>query len=267
MEFSKEDQNTFLMVAAILVVCIVTLIVIIGILWGIIQEPLKNTIENAAQFFQTTDRPIDYNFKIPVAEAQPAPQPSPEPQPAPQAEENSSAQQTQNSAIKYDLPFRGAQVLGVSTREISAESLVQEVEKAQHLTGSNVTQVKFNLKVPAIGMDAPAMHGSDMQFILQNGFLIYPGSMVLGDGSMILVCYRSQFPSSDPKSCWNLDKLQKDDEIIIDNYGSEIKYKIIGTNILNFSGNFLYKIPEEGNYLQIVTNDGENRLVILAEKI
>lgn len=265
MEFSKEDQNTFLMVAAILVVCIVTLIVIVGIVWGIIQEPLKNTIENAAQFFQVNDRAIDYNFKVPIAEAQPAQQIVPEPQPVSQEPVNSN-QVVQNSAIKYDLPFRDAKILGINSQEISSNALVQEVKKSRHLTGVDVTQVKFNVKVPSIGMNAPAMHGNDMEYILQNGFLIYPGSMILGDGSIILVCYRSQFPSNNPKSCWNLDKLQKDDEIVLDNFGSEIKYKIIGTNLLNFTGDFLYKIPQDKNYLQIITNDGDKRLVILASR-
>lgn len=257
MKFSKDDQNTFLLVAAILVVCIIAIVVMVGLIWGIIAKPVGETVSSVANFLnQKPEAPLNYNFKIPAA---PVVEASPQPQAQDSSDQNAQPQ-------KYELPYRDAQILGVSTQSISQDPLVIETTKYRYATSNDLTQTKFNVKIDAIGMNAPAMHGSDVEFILQSGFLIYPGSDLSMDGSIILVCYRTQFKSSDPKSCWYLDKLQKDDEIIIDNFGSETKYKIIGTNYLNFSGDFLYQKSAEDKYLQIVTNDGNNRIVILAER-
>lgn len=258
MKFSKEDQNTFLLVAAILVVCIVAIIVMVGLIWGVVAKPIGDTISNVSEFFKIQE-PLNYNFPIPEV---PVTQ-----EPVANDQNNIEDSEGSEPSIKYDMPYKEAQILGAYTENINREPLVIETAKSRYTTSNSLTQVKFNVRIPSIGMNAPAMHGNNIEFILQSGFLIYPGSDLSMEGSIILICYRSQFKSTDPKSCWYLDKLQKDDEIVIDNFGSETKYRIIGTNIINFNADFLYQKPADDKYLQIITNDGNNRLIILAERI
>ncbi len=255
MNFSKEDQNTFLLVAAILVVCIVTVIIIFNLIWGIIAQPINDGINSVGNFFRI-QQPVDYNFQVPAVSAIETPQ----------ANQNQNDSE-QTNAIKYEMPYKNAQVLGSTSVNISKEPILKEALASRIQTGNNLTQIKFRVEIPSIGLDSPAMHGSDAQFILQNGFFIYPGSNLINKGEIILLCYRSQFKSTDPRSCWYLNKLSINDEIILDNSnGSTSTYKIIGTNTFNFSSDFIYKINNDENYLQIVTNDGKNRIVILAVK-
>jgi LPXTG-site transpeptidase (sortase) family protein len=68
MTVNREDQNTFLMIFVILVVCLIALVAILSTVWQIIRVPVEDFFEGIS--YQTKlNQPKDYNFTIPQAQA------------------------------------------------------------------------------------------------------------------------------------------------------------------------------------------------------
>lgn len=72
----KEDRNTFLLVAIILIVCIVSLVAIFNIVWGLIVDPIKDATAQTTEAFVMLqgEKTADYNFDVPELEADEVPQ-------------------------------------------------------------------------------------------------------------------------------------------------------------------------------------------------
>lgn len=63
----KDDRNTFLLVAIILIVCIVSLVAIFNILWRVIADPIVIAYDKlvSATFVVQGAKTADYNFEVP----------------------------------------------------------------------------------------------------------------------------------------------------------------------------------------------------------
>lgn len=63
----KESQNTFILVAIILVVCLSAIIAILGGIISLVREPLGTITDEVGEFFRRAGS-YDYNFEIPKIE-------------------------------------------------------------------------------------------------------------------------------------------------------------------------------------------------------
>lgn len=69
MKPNKESQNTFILVAIILVVCLSAIIAILSGIISLVREPLGTISEEISEFFRRAGS-YDYNFEIPNIDEQ-----------------------------------------------------------------------------------------------------------------------------------------------------------------------------------------------------
>jgi len=60
---NKEDRFMFLLVIIVLIVSLITLIVLFGIVWSFISQPLQFVL-NEISLFLSKNRVLDYNFPL-----------------------------------------------------------------------------------------------------------------------------------------------------------------------------------------------------------
>ncbi len=277
MKFNKEDQNTFLMILAILIVCIITLVVVFNGVWLLIREPLNYTMNNLNHFFKSTVQSYDYNFQVPpssvkAAEAIKVPEVIVKPtqnNPQDQTQTNTQdSQQNKNTAKPFELPV-------VSQEEIAQlkrlpDYIIFDAKKLGYGLGQETSQVRFSVEIPKLKINSPAISGTTSSNLLEKGFWIAPDSKLGNSGEIILLCYRRYFGTDNPKSCLFLDKIELNDEINIKTSQTSIKYSVVGINEFNENDPLIYK-ASDNNYLKIVTvapiDGNQKRLVILAKKV
>lgn len=265
MKFNKEDQNTFLMILAILIVCIITFVVVFNGIWQLVREPLNFTMNNISYFFKSSVQTYDYNFQIPQGTVKAEEVNNPITQEQTPAQNNN--QNGNNEPKPFELP-------NVSDEEISqlkrlTDYILFDAKKLGYGLGQETSQVRFTLEIPKLKVISPAISGTDSNNLLEKGFWITPDSKLGDNGEIVLLCYRRFFGAYDPKSCFFLDKFSQGDELNIKTSQTTIKYSVVGINVFNENDPLIY-MASDNNYLKIVAVepiDGNNqRIVVLAKK-
>lgn len=290
---SKQDRNTGFTIAIVLIVCTLSLIVVGASLWRII-EPGFNT---AMQFFgfQVQLATVDYNFDVPPRQdtvvnppapeplPQPAPNPTPQPQPQPELVDTPTPTLDEYVYVlpqpplivpanySYNFPVPTLAAANESISNGFRDSILGDAQLAGYGQGGDVPQSNLTILIDKIGVKSPVLQGLGGDNLLDLGFWVYPGSYPIGEGEMVLLCHRRFFGPYDPRTCWNIDYMAIGDEITIRNPGSEAKYRVVSTSIVDDQDAAIYNISDTQNYLKIVTchplYSNEQRFVVLAELI
>lgn len=263
MALSKDDQNTFIMIAGVLIVCVIALIAVLASIWQLIREPVNRAIFEIGDFFRL--QTLDYNFAvdytIPVTPPPPPPTPEPVAQPAPIPDDlnyNFALNLIDNDANLNNNPN--------VTSAIYTDAKLLEIQG----NGEQVIQGNLSILIPKLKVNSPIVQGLNSEELLKQGFWVVPSNRKLGVGEIIMLCNRRFFGPFDSKSCWFLDQISKNDEIIVNVDGESLRYFVVGISVYNSRDPLIYSSSETQDFIKIVTTDplysNENRLVVLAQR-
>src|SRR6187551_2172910 len=106
MAVSRDDQNTFLMIGGVLIICLIALIAVVSSIWALIREPVNSVINTVSTFIRI--QTLDYNFTLPAqytaSAPPPSPKPTPSPTPSPIALPNINISSSEDKDIDYNFP-------------------------------------------------------------------------------------------------------------------------------------------------------------------
>lgn len=283
----KDDRNTLLLVVFILIVCLVSLIAIFTLVWKIIANPVRETV-NAVNEFLQGEPEYDYNFDVPEADAESKNKGKSESedktendkdekrQEEAKVEENKEAEEkTPDPVIVYDYNFP------VPEKPANAEidqallsypdAIVTDAQLAGYGTGTDTPQINMQIIIPRINVNSPVWQGLGANDLLQKGFWVHPASSTLGQGEVIMLCHRRYFGPYDPRSCWFIDQMQKGDEIYLKYFDSSLRYEVVGVNVFEGDDPLIYSINTTEDYIKLVTctplYSNTNRIVVLARRV
>lgn len=260
MAVSRDDQNTFLMIGGVLIICLIALIAVISSIWSLIRTPVNAVINTVSTFIRV--QTLDYNFPLPTVIAVTPNPPSSNPTPV-----NIPAINITFGSYVKDIDYNFPVDNSVSNQfEDALYSDTQVIE-----LGKNLVQKNLSIQIPTLNIDSPIVQGTDSENLLKEGFWVLPSERKLGKSEVILNCSRRYFGPTDPKSCWFLDKISIGNAITIKYNDLTLTYKVVGMNRFKAEDPLVYKANENEDLLRIVTTDpldsNENRLVVLAERV
>ncbi len=263
MAVSRDDQNTFLMIGGVLIICLIALIAVISSIWALIRDPVNSVINTVSTFIRV--QTLDYNFALPTPVAV-VPTPSPTPTPINIPNINIFLGSNYEKDIDYNFPVDNS----ISSR--FEDALYSDTQITQIINnGQTLEQKDLSIQIPTLNINSPILQGSDSESLLKEGFWVIPSERKFGQSEVILVCSRRYFGPTDPKSCWFLDKITTGSPITITYNNLTLTYKVVGINRFTADNPLVYKANNSEDLIRIVTTDplesNVNRLVILAERI
>lgn len=246
MAVSREDQNTFFLIGAILIVCLIAIIAIFSGVWALLREPVERIGNEIGEFVRVT-RIYDYNFAIPQVSAE-----------APVQEETSN----NNSDGNYNFQTGNKSYEGAI---LSQDELIRKDR------GEDIHSADLNIEIPKIAVNSKILQGNNSSELLKQGFWVAPISNTLGKGQILLFCERTYFGQNDPRSCWFINTLEQGDDIIIKVNDEEVKYKVLSSDIVEADNELIYQLNPNNDLIKIVTftprETGEKRLEIIAIRV
>lgn len=285
MTLSREDQNTFLMIAIILIISIIALIAVASGIWALIKEPVNSIITSLRETIQL-NQVYDYNFEIPdeaLAQNQNNVQQDLNNQTSNANKKNNQGDtDTIASELEVNYNFQIPEKKNTTNQTNTQNSKPQtfksyeaailttdELERIQN--GEDIGMPDLRVQISKINVNSQILQGLNSDEVLKNGFWVAPISNTLGKGEVLLFCHRTYFGASDPRGCWFLDRLSTNDEIIIHFYNDTLKYRVTGVNVFNADDPSLYQLDENRDLIKIITftprDTGAQRLVVLAKRV
>ncbi len=246
---SKDDRNTAIIIAVVLVVCTISLVVIGGYLWQLIYPGLKSTTNSIGLFVKINT--TNYNFAVPKLST---------------ASSSNGNTQTPAFQLPAGYTYNFTVPAGYSAGSNGVTGIVdQAILRDANNQGLNsntiLTQPDGFISIPILGTKA-TIYAGNAGDELTLGFWEYPAS-----NRQIFLCQRRYFAETDPRSCWDLDRLVVGNEIFLSRGDSTFRYVVTSVNTLTNVGNFMYKTASPLD-LQIITSyplvSGSDRLVITA---
>lgn len=241
MAINRDDQNTFIMIFAILIVCIIAVVAIINSFWQIVKAPLENVIAEIQKFI-----PISRNYNFIVPALTPEVTQTPESTPTPTSENIVLPTVTTEPVQTLDYNFN------VNTNsQIQPVAFLEGAKRAVNDLYTKFIEAGFdqlangNIFIPRLNVS------SEISDNFQSGFSGFTSS-----SGKYLFCFRT------PTTCSFLDRLQRGDEIYIDQETFSVK------GMGSFSPNLESIVEEnEGNQVKIITLDSnENKVFVLYAK-
>jgi len=274
MALSREDQNTFLTIAVILIVCVISILAVFNIIWEIVQPPIS-TILNTINQELLKNRSVDYNFPVPEKAI---------------SEDTKESLSFEPEFIEEEIEEEILPNYIVKAKELNFNFLIPEKKDSfwekelQFFPDAILSDLKFATKeitsigegslkliIPKIGIDSPIVQGSDAETLLKKGFWVYPGSYPLGKGEIVLLCHRRHWGPYHPSSCWYIDKLSQGDSIIVEYNFQPLMYTVVGTKIYEAEDPLIYTIANDQDYIKISAchplGSNKQRFVVLAKRI
>ncbi|MFS8130834.1 MAG: sortase [Candidatus Dojkabacteria bacterium] len=263
MAVSRDDQNTFLMIGGVLIICLIALIAVISSIWALIRQPVNAVLNSVSTFVRI--QTLDYNFALPTAVAV-SPTPTPGTTPIAIPTINLTLGYSAEKDIDYNFP------VATSISTLFGDALYTNTQlKDMSNKGEIVAQKDLSIQIPSINVNSPILQGLDSDTLLKQGFWVIPSERKIGESEVIMVCNRRFFGPSDPKSCWFLDKITKESTITLTYNSLVLTYKVVGINRFSADDPLIYKASDTEDLLRIVTTDplesNANRLVVLAERV
>jgi LPXTG-site transpeptidase (sortase) family protein len=252
MAISRDDQNTFIMIIGVMIICIIALCAVMNTIWMIIRQPVNNIINGITTAIHL--QRLDYNFDIPDVEGLPEPT-----QPGNNSGNNGNGNQNQTQ------PEFPAEIKSYS----GALYTLDEINEIT-MRNSTVSQTDLSISISSIGVSADLFQGEPVEDYLKQGFWVSPTESELGDGEIVFFCNRRYFGSTDGRGCWNIDKLKISDEIVLQYENTLLEYKVIGTNVFQANDPLIYEINPDEDLLKIITTHplegNTERYVVLARR-
>lgn len=211
----SENQGVILTISVVVLVCVIALV---GVVYAFIQT-LKSLQFNGTMSALEPDREVtllqtknNFNFAIPKAEVKQEP-PKIETTPTNTTDSKNSDTKTQEANTSDTGDKKDS-----NKKEYNYNFPIPEAEV-------NLPQIK-NIQIPSINYNSPVIISNDGDSAIDYGAWFYPSGHPLA-GESIFLCHRRYFKSSDPKSCWNLDKVKTNADLYITFAdGSQANYKI-----------------------------------------
>jgi len=241
---SKDDRNTAIIVAVVLVICTISLIVIGGYVWRLIAPGFNATIGSVSLFVRVNN--TNYNFPVPKKTAL------------------SSSGTTFILPTNYTYNFFVPPAAGIAagTTGVVDQAILSDARLQGYGDASVLTQADGFLSIPLLDVAAPIYLGN-IGNELNLGFWEYPV-----ENGLIFLCQRQYFAPGNPYSCWDLDQLKIGNEIFLNRGGENFRYVVKAVTFLTNVEGFIYGETENIHELQIVTShpleSGQDRLVITA---
>lgn len=274
----KNNRSVFLMVALVVIVCVAALVVISSFAWRIIERPVNRVISEISKVIRVNT--TDYNFAIPTVNASEQPTPN-EQQPTTNDEPDPiSLEDSFNASVKdvvadkaYNYNFR------VPRRDDSVDAsqfrirdaILDDALVASFASNLGDAQTKIKIQIPSIGVDSPAWQGLGAEDLLLKGFWVYPSSTNPGVGEIAMLCHRRYFGPNDPRTCWYLDKVQKEDPIYMMYEETVLEYRVTDVIVLEANDPEIYNLSATEDSIRIVTctplYSDTHRLVVKAERV
>ncbi len=240
MAISREDQNTFIMIAGVMIVCLIALCAVTNTIWQLIRVPVTNFVESVATTIRLQS--LNYNFDIPPVDdiANPTPTPT-------------------NPTFPDEIKSYPDAIYTID--EINVFTLA----------GQKPAQKNLKIGIASINVSANLYQGEPSEEFLKEGFWVSPTESELGDGETVFFCNRRFFGPNDARGCWNIDKVNVSDSIVITFENSALEYKVIGTNIFNADDALIYQVNPDKDQIKIITThpleSNSQRFVVLAERV
>ncbi len=237
MAINRDDQNTFIMIFAILIVCIIGVVAVINSFWLIIKAPLENVIAEIQKFI-----PVRRNYNFIVPSITPELTLTPENTPTPTTEAVISPTETTAlvKALNYNFSIdTNTQILPVTFSKEAKNTLTELYEKFKEAGFEQLTQ--GNISIPRLNVSSEISNNIQGKF---SGFKDTSGRY--------LFCLRTA------ATCSFIDRLQSGDEIYIEQEIFAVKGKG------SFSPN-LESVVEESEEIQIkmITLDRDQNKVFV----
>ena len=131
-----------------------------------------------------------------------------------------------------------------------------------------------SIQIPSISYNSPVVISDNADTGIDNGAWYYPSNHAM-EGESIFLCHRRYFKSSDPKSCWDLDKVKTNDYLYL-NFadGTQYTYKIRSISVASGEDISIYHASDD-KVLKLISCAKENghigsdshRIVLIAEKV
>lgn len=274
---SNNDRNTALIVTIVLIVCTISLIAVGSAVWQLIGPGVLGLLQAVGVNVRLAT--VDYNFAAPSAVVAVSTTTTSittvtaTSSSEPESTSSASSQYELPAGYTYNFPVPALPSTDVDVSDYGLESaILTDAQLAEAAAGgAEIPQVEMLLTIPKVGIKSSVFQGFGSEALLKKGFWIHTASGQIGKGEVIMLCHRRYFGPVDPRSCWNLDKLVKGDELTLQVGSSVLRYRIVGTSIYRGDDPSIYSTDNAGSYLKIVTchplYSNAERFVVLAEQI
>lgn len=131
-----------------------------------------------------------------------------------------------------------------------------------------------SIQIPSINYDSPVIVSDDANAGIDLGAWYYPSKHPF-EGEAIFLCHRRFFKENDPKSCWNLDKVDSGDFVYLNfSNGEQFTYQVRSIAVTTGKDISIYHSGDEP-YLKLISCAKENgrigsdshRIVLIAKKV
>jgi LPXTG-site transpeptidase (sortase) family protein len=264
MQLNKQDRNTALIIAVVLVVCTASLIAVGSTLLNLIAPGVRHLANILGVTVRTVT--VDYNFAVPKpSEASQTPSLIPNP-------ETSASSSTNSAAINANFNVPNTRQLPPHLQNTINQrvGIEQDAKKFGFaLMPRDENQVSFHITIPKLNFFSPVFKGNNGLKAVAYGMWQFPTSHSLGNGETIVVCERSWFNQNDSRSCLFLHELTIGDEATITQGDYTRAYKVTNVSVLPTSLESVYMAAADTAQVRIVTNNpaGKNseRLIVILE--
>lgn len=276
---SNNDRNTALIVTIVLIVCTISLIALGSAVWQLIGPGVVGLLQAIGVNVRLAT--VDYNFAAPTTAVAITTTVATLPTSTTTVNTSSEAEASSSASSQYELPdgytynftVPALPDTDVDVSDYGLESaILSDAQLAEAAAGgTEIPQVEMLLTIPKIDIKSSVFQGFGSESLLRKGFWIHPASGKIGKGEVIMLCHRRYFGPVDPRSCWNLDKLVKGDELTLQVGTSVLRYRVLGTSIYKGDDPSIYSTDNAGSYLKIVTchplYSNSERFVVLAVQL
>lgn len=250
MRFSRDSQNTILMILTIFIVSLITLIAVVNIAWNAIKSPVQGMVNNISYIFQS--QTLDYNFEVVRSSSENL-------QPEITSQETEQSQEPEQE--QTDEPESGYPEY--------VDEIIMDLNPDTP-TDRTTSQIVAHLRIPELDFQSGILRGPNPRVDLTKGLWMHYNSYNFGEGEVLVLCYRQFFSAEDPRSCADLDKLKIGDNFSLKIDDVEMNYEVIGLNLFAKNNTSIYSTSENPELLKLVTstplNKNNERLVISARR-
>jgi len=259
------------MVIVVLIVSIASLYVVGSSLWRTISPGLYEATDVLGLSLNLAN--ANYNFEVPEEiETVEDPTENEEPQVLGSSDDTSEdgdgiIPPEENFMHNFNFPIPEPESDPYADLTGVEDSIVEDALQAGY-TEDNPSQ-KLTLEIPILGFASTTLQNLPADITLQNGLLEHPNSSKLGEGEVILMCYRRYHHPEDPRSCLYLSELESGDHMQITYRNQDLNYVVVGIDIVSASNTSIYQANEDHDYIKLITAHpfltDNQRLVILAK--
>lgn len=255
----NDNRGTLITIAVVLIVSIVVLFAVLAFTWRMISEPINdfsNWVTSLNKYNNT-----DYNFPVPVINTDL--NLDGDNNPDTNEIELVVNMTEQERDYNFEVPILSSSQGKVERQLLNDANSVPDIS-------ANSQPSNFIIQIPKLALNSTAFTARSEANPLTRGMWIYPKTTSAPVGEKILVCSQSFFKISDPKSCFDLNRLKVDDRIFKIEGDFSTEYAVSSVETISFDDKVYGDLRKEDS-LRIVScdpaSDCVKRIVVKAGRI